>query len=83
MSSTVVAPSPATNLRATLVAANKITLAWKKPAKGTAPLRYTVKYRRHGTITWYVGARTQAVSATITLLQPHTAYDIEVVTTNT
>lgn len=77
------APSPATNLVATLVQATAVTLQWTAPATGTPPFTYTVQYRVSGTIPFSqfaVGAGATAV--TVINLQPSTTYDFEVVTSN-
>lgn len=76
-------PSPATNLVATLVQTTAITVTWSEPTSGTLPFTYNLQYRVTGTATWntlFVGG---AIGATILGLQPNTAYDIEVVTSNT
>lgn len=82
-STSLIPPSPATNLVATVVQATAITITWSPPATGTPPYVYTVLYRVTGTIPFQslaVGAGT--IGLTLINLTPVTSYDIEVQATN-
>lgn len=77
-----VPPSEVTDLRATNVTARSVALAWKPPATGTHPIRYTVLYRVHGTSAWNVGATASDTSVVVSPLKPATEYEFEVTAHN-
>lgn len=75
-------PSEVTQVRATSVTPRSVSLAWKPPATGSRPIRYTVFFRVHGPNVWNVAAITSDVSVVISSLMPSTEYEFEVMAHN-
>lgn len=84
VSTSIIAPSPAQNVQATLVQATAITVTWTSPLTGTPPFTYSIDYWNAATPanvqTLAVGQSVTGV--TIIGLQPNTTYDIEVLASN-
>lgn len=77
-----IAPSPVTNVHATVDDPRRISLVWTPPLRGTPPFGYTVFYRVHGAPFWAVGALSTVPRATISNLKPATRYEFEVLAHN-
>jgi hypothetical protein len=76
-------PGQATNLAATSLTSNGLTVTWSPPASGGGVAVYSIQYRVSGTTTWLVAGQTNgATSFTIGGLQAATSYDFTVIAGN-
>jgi hypothetical protein len=78
----IVPPSQVTNVHMTSMTATSVTLAWKAPATGTPPFKFTVYFRKTGTMPYSVGATSALTTATVHNLTPKTSYQFEVAASN-
>jgi hypothetical protein len=77
------APGPATGLTLSAVATTSLTLSWIAPSSGTLPFSYQPQISLAGTPNWSnIGGSITATTVASTGLIPNTAYQFQVLTTN-
>jgi cellulase (glycosyl hydrolase family 5)/fibronectin type III domain protein len=80
----IVAPSAPVLSSSVTVTASSATLTWAAPTTGTSPFSYALNFRTSGVGGYGLGATVSSptVTATVSGLGSNTAYDFEVVATN-
>lgn len=78
------APAPATGLALSAIATTTMTLSWVAPVSGTLPFSYQPQVSLAGsTPNWSnIGGSTTALTVPVTGLTPNTAYQFQIITTN-
>ena len=77
------APGAATGLTLSAVATTSMTLSWAAPSTGTTPFTYQPQISLAGTPNFSnIGGSISTTTAAVTGLTPNTAYQFQVITTN-
>lgn len=77
-----VAPNAPTGLAISGLTSGGWTISWQPPSAGTQPLSYAVQYQLAGTSTWTTYLTTTGLSATFVNMDSASAYNVQVVATN-